>query len=65
MAYKMTKQGTVNEFVCETADDVQSIPKDQINFGSMAIVIETGQIFIANSKKVWSSFGLALDEEGD
>ena len=55
MAYKMTKQGTTNEFICEVADDLNNIPKDQVNFGSMAVVIEGGEIFIANSKKQWCS----------
>ena len=65
MAYKMTKQGTTNEFICETADDLTAIPKNQVNFGSLAIVIDGGQIFIANSKKEWINFGLASDVEGD
>ena len=65
MAYKMTKQGTTNEFLCETADDLENIPKDQINFGAAAVIIETAQIYMANSKKQWVPFGAALGEEGD
>ena len=64
MAYKMTKQGTTNEFLCETADDLENIPKDQINFGSAAIIIENALIYMANSKKQWVPFGAFL-EEGD
>jgi hypothetical protein len=51
MAYKMTEQGTTNLFYCETSDDLPKIPKSEINFGSAAIIIETAQIYIANSKK--------------
>ena len=65
MAYKMTKQGTTNEFICETANDLTNIPKDQINFGAAAIIMENAQIYMANSKKQWVPFGVALEEEGD
>ena len=65
MAYKMTEQGTTNVFFCETADDLPNIPKSDINFGSAAIIIETAQIYIANSKKTWIPFGISLDQEGD
>ena len=65
MAYKMTEQGTTNTFICETADDLENIPKEQINFGSAAIIMETAQIYMANSKKQWAPFGASLDEEGD
>lgn len=64
MAYKMTEQGTTNVFYCETTDDLPNIPKSDINFGSAAIIIETAQIYIANSKKQWVPFGASL-EEGD
>ena len=57
MAYKMTKQGTTNEFICETANDLTNIPKDQINFGAAAIIMENAQIYMANSKKEWVPFG--------
>ena len=65
MAYKMTKQGTTNEFYCEYADDLENIPKDQINFGAAAVIIETAQIYIANSKKQWVLFGASLNQDGD
>ena len=63
MSYKMTEQGTTNTFICEVADDLQNIPKDQINFGSAAIIIETAQIYMANSKREWVPFGLSCIEE--
>lgn len=65
MSYKMTKQGTTNEFFCETADDLAKIPKDEINFGSAAVIIETAQIYIANSKKQWVAFGASLEGAGE
>ena len=65
MAYKMTEQGTINVFFCETADDLPNIPKTDINFGSAAVIIETAQIYIANSKKIWTPFGATLDQDGD
>ena len=65
MSYKMTEQGTTNTFICEYADDLQNIPKDQINFGSAAIIMETAQIYMANSKKQWVVFGLTSNQDGD
>lgn len=65
MAYKMTEQGTTNVFYCETADDLPNISKSEINFGSAAIIIDTAQIYIANSKKEWVPFGASLGEAGD
>lgn len=55
MAYKITKQGTTNEFICEFTSDLQKIPKDEINFGSVAIIMENTQVYMANSKKQWVS----------
>ena len=65
MAYKMTEQGTTNIFYCDGSDDLPNIPKNEINFGSVAVIIETAQIYIANSKKQWVPFGVSLDQEGD
>ena len=65
MAYKMIEQGTTNVFYCETADDLLNISKSEINFGSAAIIIETAQIYIANSKKQWIPFGVSLSGAGD
>ena len=61
----MTEQGTTNVFYCETADDLPNISKSEINFGSAAIIIDTAQIYIANSKKEWVPFGASLGEAGD
>lgn len=60
MAYKMTKRGSLdneitNEFFCDTTADLAKIPASQINLGSVAIVVDGMQVFIANSNKEWNS----------
>ena len=61
MPYKMTKRGSIdnevtNEFFCDTDNDLANIPKNLINLGSVAVVIEGMKIYIANSKREWVSF---------
>ena len=57
----MTKRGsldneTTNEFFCDTADDLANIPSNQINLGTVAIVLKPAvQVFIADSTKTWNS----------
>lgn len=70
MAYKMTKRGsldneTTNEFFCDTMDDLENIPANLINLGTVAVVLDGTRIFIANSAKEWQSFGLTSSEEGE
>ena len=61
MAYKMTKRGSMdnevtNEFLCETTDDLELIPKNLINLGTAAIVLKPAlQLFFADSNKEWIS----------
>lgn len=60
MAYKMTKRGSMdneitNEFFCDSAEDLSNIPASQINLGSVAVVVDPLEIFIANSDKEWIS----------
>ena len=45
----------IYEHICETIADLENIPKNQINFGSIALVLSDGAIdfFIANSKRKW------------
>lgn len=69
MAYKMTKRGSLdnevtNEFFCDTADDLSNIPSKDINLGTVAVVLDGMQIFIANSNKEWKSM-TPLTEEGE
>ena len=68
MAYKMTKRGSLdnevtNEFFCDTTDDLQNIPSNLINLGTVAVVLEGMQIFIANSNKEWQSMTPISNEE--
>lgn len=60
MAYKMTKRGsmdneTTNEFFCDTATDLANIPTELVNLGSVAIVLDGMEVYIANSSKQWVS----------
>lgn len=60
MAYAMTKRGSLdnqvaNEFMCDTAADLAKIDPTEITLGSVALVIDTMEIFIANSNKQWKS----------
>lgn len=45
-------QYDVNEYVCDTLDDIAKLPKN-CAMGSFAIVISTGDVFILNSNKEW------------
>ena len=61
MAVKMTKRGqvdniTTNEFICDTAADLQNIDPKDINLGSVAIVLQPSggvEVYMANSNKEW------------
>ena len=39
------------EYVCDSADDVESLPKAPM--GSTAFVIATGDVYMINSSKEW------------
>lgn len=69
MSYKMTKRGsmdneTVNEFFCDSTADLANIPASEINLGSVAVVVDPFEMFIANSNKTWISL-TPTDEEGE
>ena len=69
MAYKMTKKGsldneTTKEFFCDTVDDLANIPSNQINLGTVAVILDPMQIFIANSNKEWKNM-TPLAEDGE
>lgn len=60
MAYKMTKRGsmdneTTNEFFCDTTEDLANIPASLVNLGSVAVVLDGVEVYIANSSKQWVS----------
>lgn len=43
----------VYQHLCDEISDLSKIPSNQINFGSLAYVISTGELYIANSNKEW------------
>lgn len=68
MAYVMTKHGQMdnqvaNEFMCDTAADLNEIDSSEITFGSVAFILDTMEVFIANSKKEWKSMTPISSEE--
>lgn len=68
MAYKMTKRGSMdnevtNEFFCDTTDDLANIPNKDINLGTVAVVLDGMQVFIANSNKEWCSMTPITEDE--
>lgn len=68
MAYKMTKSGSLdnevtNEFFCDTADDLANIPASLVNLGSIAVVLDGMEVYIANSNKEWLSMTPTEEEE--
>lgn len=68
MAYVMTKHGQMdnqvaNEFMCDTAADLSKIDSSEITFGSVAVILDTMEVFIANSKKEWKSMTPVSSEE--
>lgn len=60
MAYKLAQRGSLdneytNVFYCDEKEDLEKIPKSEINLGSVAVVIEPFEMFIAKSNKTWKS----------
>ena len=43
----------VFQHLCDTPDDLKNIPQNQINFGTLAFIISTGELYIADSNKKW------------
>jgi hypothetical protein len=41
------------QHLCDTVEDLKNIPPTQINFGSLAYIVSTGELYIANSDKEW------------
>ena len=68
MAYKMTKRGSLdnevtNEFFCDTTEDLAKIPSNYTTLGSVAVVLDGFQIFIANSQGQWQSMTPITEDE--
>ena len=64
MAHKMTKRGSQDnqityEHFCDTKDDMADIDKNEINLGSVCVVLvdetenNTLQFYLAKSDKTW------------
>lgn len=43
----------IYQYMCDDISDLKNIPSNQINFGSLAYIISTGELYIANSNKEW------------
>ena len=43
----------IYQHLCDTIEDLAKIPSNQINFGSLAYIISTGELYIADSNKQW------------
>lgn len=70
MAYKMTKRGSLDnevthEFFCDSIEDLQAIPASEINLGSVAVVTDPFEMFIAKSDKTWISLTPTTEEDED
>lgn len=69
MAAIMTKQGSSDnrltyEFMCDELEDLATIDPKYITIGSVAVIIDGFEVFIANSKKQWVGL-TATTEDGD
>lgn len=58
--YYLSREGNLvnhstNNFMCDTVEDLQNIPKKDIFLGATAVVLEGDilKLFIANSDKEW------------
>ncbi len=68
MAAKMTKRGSMDndvayEFMCDTIADLNAIDPQYVVLGSVAVVIDGFEVFIANSNKEWISLASSSDED--
>jgi len=68
MSYKLAQRGSLdyevtNVFFCDEPEDLPKIPKADINLGSVAVVVDPFDMYIANSKKEWLSLTSSSDEE--
>ena len=43
----------VYQHLCDDISDLAKIPPNQINFGTLAYIISTGELYIADSDKNW------------
>lgn len=43
----------IYQHICDDISDLANIPSNQINFGTLAYIISTGELYIADSDKNW------------
>jgi hypothetical protein len=43
----------IYQHLCDTVEDLANIPSNQINFGSLAYIVSTGELYIADSNRQW------------
>ena len=43
----------IYQHLCDDISDLKNIPSNQINFGTLAYIVSTGELYIANSNKEW------------
>lgn len=70
MAAVMTKRGSQDnvatyEFFCDTEEDLNNIDPQYITMGSVAVIIDGFEVYIANSKKEWVGFNTTSEQDGD
>ena len=70
MAAVMTKRGMSDnevtyEFMCDTAADLQDIDPRYITIGSVAVIIDGFEVYIANSKKQWIGLNTTSTQESE
>lgn len=58
MGYRVTGQSGrvktyVTEMICDTEADIQNLPIDNCEPGSTCLCIETSNVYILNSEKIW------------
>ena len=57
--YCPVENDNIREFLCDTVVDVTNLQSQYPNCcpGSTAVVIQTGDVYIANTSRVWTKFG--------
>ena len=60
--YTIGKLYINEEYFCDTIEDLMQISPKDINLGSIAIVIDGMQVFIAGSNKQWNSMTPITDD---
>ena len=43
----------IYQHLCDDISDLEKIPSNKINFGSLAYIISTGELYIADSDLNW------------